>query len=217
MNTMRAESASNSATRTKSQIITTSTTKSAWKTIARFLRTIYLLTATVYTLWHLITSRTIWPSSTDLQLRSPEGVDQSVSSAAAVSGTAHGSVGGEGSAVEEPAVLSWAEWGQLHGVEWNKDVIEWQVPATEPSLVSSGQDIGIARHGTADVESSSIQMTEDFFLSKAFGDSLQPSKVIPYYYRATNEIKKKDITITTLVTSDRFKVLAALVQKYRGE
>lgn len=88
----------------------------------------------------------------------------------------------------------------MHGVEWDRDVIEWNTPKFE------------------DVDKNSTFMTtEDHFLSKAFGESLQPSKVIPYYYRATSDIPKKDITITTLVTSDRFKVLAALVQRYKGE
>ncbi|KAH9813314.1 family 49 glycosyltransferase [Melampsora americana] len=62
---------------------------------------------------------------------------------------------------------------------------------------------------------------EDFFLSKAFSDALGPSKVVPYYYRAigphsNGEFDQKDITITTLVTSNRFKVFAKLVEHYQG-
>jgi hypothetical protein len=66
------------------------------------------------------------------------------------------------------------------------------------------------------LESSSLQISEDFFNSKVFGESLGPSKIIPYYYRATEILDGEDITIVTLVTIDRFKVLAALVENYQG-
>lgn len=63
--------------------------------------------------------------------------------------------------------------------------------------------------------------TEDFFLSKAFSDSLGPSKIIPFFYKAlgpdqSGTIDAKDISITTLVTSNRFKVFAKLVENYQG-
>ncbi|KAH7927477.1 glycosyltransferase family 49 protein, partial [Leucogyrophana mollusca] len=57
---------------------------------------------------------------------------------------------------------------------------------------------------------------EELFLSKAFSQSLHPSKIIPYYYRATGAFEDDDITVTTLVTSNRFKVFAELVQRYQG-
>jgi hypothetical protein len=66
-------------------------------------------------------------------------------------------------------------------------------------------------------ENRSIPMSEDLFLSKTFAQSLQPSKIVPYFYRATGEFDPEDITITTLVTSNRFKVLAQLVSRYNGE
>ncbi|KAH8926065.1 glycosyltransferase family 49 protein [Atractiella rhizophila] len=59
-------------------------------------------------------------------------------------------------------------------------------------------------------------MSEDFFLSKIFGDSLGPSKVIPYYYKAKGDFDKEEITITTLITSNRFKVFSDLVERYQG-
>lgn len=68
--------------------------------------------------------------------------------------------------------------------------------------------------------------SEDFFISKAFGESLGPSKVVPFYYRATGPNRKdgsvgdgpekEDITITTLITSNRFKVFEKLVEHYQG-
>jgi hypothetical protein len=163
--------------------------------IGSTLRTLYLLAAVLYTFWHLLTSQSSWKANTFSQSLG------SSSASAVVDGNPRTAVSHPNGVEETPApVLSWSEWGKLHGVEWNKDVISWD------------------KHGrTSEQENSTLTTTEDYFLSKAFGESLQPSKVIPYYYRATNSIPKEDITITTLVTSDRFKVLAALVQKYQGQ
>ncbi|CAG8445283.1 11763_t:CDS:2 [Ambispora leptoticha] len=58
--------------------------------------------------------------------------------------------------------------------------------------------------------------SEEFFLSKIFSEALQPSQVIPYYYRAEENIEAEDITITTLVTPDRFPVFNRLVTTYKG-
>lgn len=103
-----------------------------------------------------------------------------------------------------PPVLPWHEWGRVHGVEWNKQVVYW--PSSNIP----------ENHAIRDTPSIATTVAEDLFLNKAFHNSLQPSKVIPFYYRATNTIQKQDITITTLVTSDRFRVLAALVHRYQG-
>ncbi|KAF8178587.1 glycosyltransferase family 49 protein [Mycena galopus ATCC 62051] len=59
-------------------------------------------------------------------------------------------------------------------------------------------------------------MSEDLFLSKAFAGSMRPSKIVPFFYRATGVFDKEDITITTLVTSNRFQVFARLVDRYPG-
>lgn len=74
---------------------------------------------------------------------------------------------------------------------------------------------------SAAVRLASESTPEDFFLSKAFADSLGPSKIVPYYHRATGpkrdgNFEANDITITTLVTSNRFKVFAKLVEHYQG-
>ncbi|CAK5282410.1 unnamed protein product [Mycena citricolor] len=60
-----------------------------------------------------------------------------------------------------------------------------------------------------------IPMSEDLFLSKAFS-SLRPSKIIPFFYRRTGSFEADDITITTLVTSNRLQVFARLVERYSG-
>jgi len=59
-------------------------------------------------------------------------------------------------------------------------------------------------------------MTEEFFLSKVFSESMQPSHVIPYYFRAIQVPKEEDITITTLITENRFHVFDRLVTNYQG-
>ncbi|KAE9408757.1 hypothetical protein BT96DRAFT_1100066 [Gymnopus androsaceus JB14] len=56
----------------------------------------------------------------------------------------------------------------------------------------------------------------DLFLSKAFSNSLHPSKIIPFFYRASSNFEADDITITTLITSNRFPVFARLVERYQG-
>ncbi|KAK0486153.1 glycosyltransferase family 49 protein [Armillaria novae-zelandiae] len=54
------------------------------------------------------------------------------------------------------------------------------------------------------------------FLSKAFSSSLHPSKIVPFFYRASGHFDREDITITTIITSNRFQVFARLVERYRG-
>ncbi|KAK7444270.1 hypothetical protein VKT23_015280 [Stygiomarasmius scandens] len=61
-----------------------------------------------------------------------------------------------------------------------------------------------------------LHLNENLFISKAFSNSLHPSKIIPFFYRATGEIDAEDITVTTLITSNRFAVFARLVERYQG-
>jgi hypothetical protein len=105
----------------------------------------------------------------------------------------------------------------LDGVEWDRDQIHWHPPASPQA--HSGKPSRVA--GMLDTSASPVAMSEDHFLSLSFASSLQPSKVIPFYYRASapdqHDFNKEDITITTLVTSNRFKVFERLVERYRGE
>ncbi|CAO3644971.1 unnamed protein product [Cunninghamella blakesleeana] len=57
---------------------------------------------------------------------------------------------------------------------------------------------------------------EDFILSKIFSDAMGPSKVIPYYFKATETFDQEEVTISTLVTHNRFKVLSRLASHYKG-
>ncbi|KAG0059602.1 hypothetical protein BGZ92_006907, partial [Podila epicladia] len=43
---------------------------------------------------------------------------------------------------------------------------------------------------------------EDFYLSKVFSTAMQPSKVIPYYFKAQGTFDKEAVTITTLITEN---------------
>ncbi|KAF9565577.1 glycosyltransferase family 49 protein [Agrocybe pediades] len=45
---------------------------------------------------------------------------------------------------------------------------------------------------------------------------MRPSDIRPYFYRARGSFAADCITITTLITSNRFEVFARLVEKYRG-
>lgn len=63
---------------------------------------------------------------------------------------------------------------------------------------------------------SSVPIREETFLSKAFSQSMHPTKIIPYYYKASAPVDQDDVTITTLVTSNRYKVLKQLVERYQG-
>ncbi|GAA5857163.1 hypothetical protein JCM8547_009346 [Rhodosporidiobolus lusitaniae] len=101
-------------------------------------------------------------------------------------------------------------------VDWDKDQMVWHHPEAElaHSGLLNGKGLGYEqlKHEKT--------LSEDHFLSLSFSSSLQPSKVIPYYYRATDPdregFNKEDITITTLVTSNRFTVFERLVERYQG-
>ena len=59
-------------------------------------------------------------------------------------------------------------------------------------------------------------MSESLFLSKSFSGSMHPMKIFPYFYKASHAFDEDDITITTLVTPNRFEVLRKLALRYEG-
>lgn len=67
-----------------------------------------------------------------------------------------------------------------------------------------------------DLRSNEVAMRESLFLSKAFSQSMQPCKIIPFYYKGSATFEEEDITITTLVTFNRFKVFGELARRYKG-
>lgn len=57
---------------------------------------------------------------------------------------------------------------------------------------------------------------EDFYLSKAFGNAMQPSKVIPYYFKAEGVFDKEEVTITTLITENRYDAFGKRTRTGKG-
>lgn len=57
---------------------------------------------------------------------------------------------------------------------------------------------------------------EQILLSKVFAEASPSTRLIPFYYRRTEHFNEDDLTITTLVTVDRFPVLSRLVNTYTG-
>lgn len=53
--------------------------------------------------------------------------------------------------------------------------------------------------------------------SKIFSGAMGPSNMQSFYFKATENFDKEDITIATIVTSDRFPVLGRLATRYKGK
>ncbi|OBZ69784.1 Glycosyltransferase-like protein gnt15 [Grifola frondosa] len=77
----------------------------------------------------------------------------------------------------------------------------------------SSEVVHLPSYGTAAANHSILEET---LLSKAFSQAMHPTRIIPFYYRATGDIREDDVSITTLVTSNRFKVFKQLVERYQG-
>jgi hypothetical protein len=196
---------------------------STFGNLVRFLFTIYLLSAILFTAFHFVIRPTF---ALILSRESSDSVPSALEAALARAARLKQESGslfwgkskkkdGKQAPVELSSRLESAARPSYigpDGVVWGNDSIDWH-PVTSP-LAHRNPSRGKALSA---FHQEPMPMEEDFFLSKAFGESLQPSKVIPYFYRATTEFDPEDITITTLVTSNRFKVLAALVERYRGE
>jgi len=59
-------------------------------------------------------------------------------------------------------------------------------------------------------------MSELSFFSKAFSGSMHPMRIFPYFYKASETFEDDDVTITTLITPNRFEVLRKLAARYEG-
>ncbi len=97
--------------------------------------------------------------------------------------------------------------------------LPWSFSSAESSLylndLNSNIDALLQKQRESQALPTSIQ--EGIFLSKAFAQSMHPTKIIPFFYKATSPVDENDVTITTLVTSNRYKVLRQLVDRYQGE
>ena len=72
-----------------------------------------------------------------------------------------------------------------------------------------------ARYGST-TQGKPLALEEELIFSKAFATSMNPSKIIPYFYKASERFRQDDVTITSIITSDRLDVLVRLVEKYKG-
>lgn len=98
--------------------------------------------------------------------------------------------------------------------------------ATDPVLYwATVSQIEPAQHGQSPQDASSaepdwslgwFEMSTSLFLSKAFAGSMHPMKIFPYFYKSSETFDEDDITITTLVTPNRFEVLRKLALRYEG-
>ncbi|KAG8787144.1 hypothetical protein FRC15_009889 [Serendipita sp. 397] len=107
------------------------------------------------------------------------------------------------------AVLSRQPAISVHSIpeNWRNDQIFWRYNTDSILTSSTGRQYAIS---------------ESLFLGKAFDHSMRPSKVVPFYFKAVGtksngEFQREDITILTIVTSNRFSVLAKLVKRYQGK
>jgi hypothetical protein len=91
----------------------------------------------------------------------------------------------------------------------------WDFTTSDDLLYWAGYENSDTTSTSDSVPTSLI--SETTFLSKAFAQSSHPTKIIPFYYKASAPVDDTDVTITTLVTSNRYKVLRQLVERYRGE
>lgn len=67
--------------------------------------------------------------------------------------------------------------------------------------------------GGADIH----ELSTDLIKSKIFSSSMGLDNVTPYYFKASHKMKDQDITLATLVTRNRFRVLSRLASNYKGK
>jgi hypothetical protein len=67
------------------------------------------------------------------------------------------------------------------------------------------------------ITGTSEHVSEPNLKSKLFSSALGPSTLKPYYYKAQHLVHQKDITLSTLVTRNRFPVLGRLASHYKGK
>ncbi|KAI8601139.1 glycosyl-transferase for dystroglycan-domain-containing protein [Dissophora ornata] len=79
-------------------------------------------------------------------------------------------------------------------IAYSRQVMSWKTPDSAPE------------HDIA----------EDAVIHKVFSNTLQPSKVLPYYFKAVRKFDPEAVTITTLITFDRYPVFSKLVTNYQG-
>ncbi|KAF9905276.1 hypothetical protein EC991_001875 [Linnemannia zychae] len=82
----------------------------------------------------------------------------------------------------------------VESMVYSKQIMNWKTPGTYPEH----------------------PIDEDAVVHKVFSNTIQPSKVLPYYFKAGREFDPESVTITTLITFDRYPVFSKLVTNYQG-
>ena len=97
-----------------------------------------------------------------------------------------------------------------------KDSVLYWAAVSQGESPQHGQTLHDASLAEPDWSLGWVSMAESLFLSKAFAGSMHPMKILPYFYKASEIFDEDDITITTLVTPNRFEVLRKLASRYEG-
>ncbi|KAG0302543.1 hypothetical protein BGZ97_002310 [Linnemannia gamsii] len=82
----------------------------------------------------------------------------------------------------------------VESMVYSNQVMNWKTPGTYPEH----------------------EIEEDAVVHKVFSNTIQPSKVLPYYFKAGRKFDPESVTITTLITFDRYPVFSKLVTNYQG-
>ncbi|EIN06724.1 hypothetical protein PUNSTDRAFT_71944 [Punctularia strigosozonata HHB-11173 SS5] len=84
------------------------------------------------------------------------------------------------------------------------------------STTSGGRSLDVLASILSDPNFGDRGDLEKLLLAKVFSQSMHPSDITPFFYRASKSPQKDDITITTIVTPNRLQRLADLVDHYQG-
>ncbi|KAI0662432.1 glycosyl-transferase for dystroglycan-domain-containing protein [Cubamyces menziesii] len=87
---------------------------------------------------------------------------------------------------------------------------------TWPPGYATSETISLPRWDRSRLGATGYELKEETLLSRAFSDAIHPTRIIPFYFKATGTLQSDDVTITTLVTNNRFRVFKQLVERYRG-
>jgi len=96
------------------------------------------------------------------------------------------------------------------------DPVLYWATVSQSELPYHGQTLQGVSSAEPDWSLDWFAMSESLFLSKSFSASMHPMKIFPYFYKASDTFDEDDITITTLVTPNRFEVLRKLALRYEG-
>jgi hypothetical protein len=100
--------------------------------------------------------------------------------------------------------------------EFASDSVLYWATDSQIEPTRHGQSLQVASSAEPDWSLGWFEMSTSLFLSKAFAGSMHPMKIFPYFYKASETFDEDDITITTLVTPNRFEVLRKLALRYEG-